>query len=72
MSASAYSQIDWSNYSTSFGKKDDKPSLGVAIPYNGNYDNLDINIVGISDWNPQYKLDIDTALDDQNSLILCL
>jgi hypothetical protein len=64
ISAKAYSQIDWSNYSTSFGKKEDKPSLGVAVPYNGNYDNLEKNIVGISDWNPQYKLGIDTALDD--------
>lgn len=65
ISASAYSQIDWPNYSTSFEKKDDKSSLGVAVPYNGDYNNHDKNIVGISDWNPQYKLGIDTALDDQ-------
>lgn len=65
ISARAYSQIDWSNYSTSVEKTENKPSLGVAIPYNGNYDNLDKKVVGISHWNPQYKLDIDTALDAQ-------
>ena len=64
ISVRAYSQIDWSNYSTSFDKKRDTPSLGVAIPYNGIYDNFDKNVVGISHWNPQYKLNIDTALDD--------
>jgi len=65
ISARAYSQLDWSNYSTSFGEKEGQPSLGVAIPYNGNYDNFNRNIVGISHWNPQYKLDIDTTLDEQ-------
>lgn len=60
----AYSQIDWSNYSTSFERAEDMASLGVAIPYNGMYDNFDKNIVGISRWNPPYKLNIDTALDD--------
>lgn len=60
----AYSQIDWSNYSTSFERTGDKTSIGIAIPYNGIYDNFDKNIVGISRWNPQYKLNIDTALDD--------
>ena len=53
ISVKAYSQMDWSNYSTSYGKKEDKPSLGVAIPYNGIYDNFEKNVVGISDWNPQ-------------------
>ena len=57
--------MDWPNYSTSFEKTDNKPSLGVAIPYNGNYDNFQKNVVGISDWNPGYKLNIDTALDDK-------
>lgn len=65
ISARAHSQIDWSNYSASFEKTKDKPSLGVAIPYNGNYDNFDKNIVGISHWNAHYKLGIDTALDEQ-------
>jgi len=65
ISVSAYSQIDWFGYSTSFGKTEDKPSLGVAIPYNGIYDNFEKNVVGISHWNPQYKLNIDTALDDE-------
>ena len=65
ISASANSQINWSNYATSFENKEGHPSLGIAVPYNGSYDNFDKNIVGISDWNPQYKLGIDTALDDQ-------
>ncbi|MFT4092033.1 MAG: histidine kinase [Niabella sp.] len=65
ISAKIYSQIDWANYSTSFEKTDDKPSLGVAIPYSGIYDNFDKNIVGISHWNPQYHLNIDTTLDGQ-------
>lgn len=65
ISASARSQTDWSNYSTSFERTDNKPSLGVAVPYNGIYDNFTKNVVGISDWNPRYKLNIDTALDDQ-------
>ncbi len=68
ISVRAYSQIDWSNYSTSFGETGDKPSLGVAIPYNGIYDNFESNIVGISHWNPQYKLNIDTALNEQTPL----
>jgi two-component system, LytTR family, sensor kinase len=65
ISARAYSQIDWSNYSTSFKTTEDGPSLGIAIPYNGIYDNFDKNVVGISHWNPQYKLYIDTTIDDQ-------
>ena len=65
ISVRTYSQIDWSDYSTSFEKTEDKPSLGVAIPYNGIYDNFEKNIVGISHWNPQYKLNIDTALNDE-------
>lgn len=65
ISVSARSQMDWSNFSTSFEKKGDSPSLGVAIPYNGIYDNFNKNVVGISHWNPQYKLNIDTALDAQ-------
>ncbi|HVW99402.1 MAG TPA: histidine kinase [Candidatus Babeliaceae bacterium] len=68
VSAKAYSQIDWSNYSTSFENSNNRPSLGVAIPYNGNYDNFKKNIVGTSNWNPQYKLGIDTTLDDQMPL----
>jgi two-component system LytT family sensor kinase len=64
ISVRAQSQTDWSNYSTSF-EKTDQPSLGVAIPYNGIYDNFEKNVVGISDWNPRYKLNIDTGLDDQ-------
>lgn len=68
ISASARSQVNWSDYSTSYGDVDHKPSLGVAIPYNGNYDNFQKNIVGISNWNPQYKLNIDTALNDQTPL----
>src|SRR5688572_22337005 len=65
ISARAWSQMDWSNYSTSFDNKDGKPLLGVAIPYNGMYDNFERSITGISHWNPQYKLNIDTALADQ-------
>jgi two-component system LytT family sensor kinase len=65
VSARAWSQMDWSNYSTSFEKTENKPSLGVAIPYNGIYDNFEKNIVGISHWNPRYKLNIDTVLDDK-------
>src|SRR5688572_20449231 len=65
ISARAWSQIDWSNYSTSFDITDNKPSLGVAISYNGDYDNFDKNVVGISNWNAHYILDIDTTLDDQ-------
>ncbi|WP_298735645.1 histidine kinase [uncultured Chitinophaga sp.] len=65
ISASAHSQLNWSDYATSFGKTDNGPSLGVAIPYNGIYDNFDRNIVGISHWNAQYQLGIDTTLDDQ-------
>jgi two-component system, LytTR family, sensor kinase len=68
ISVKTYSQIDWSNYSTSFKKIEGMPSLGVAIPYNGIYDNFESNIVGISHWNPQYKLNIDTALDEQTPL----
>ena len=68
VSVKTYSQIDWSNYSTSFGETGDKPSLGVAIPYNGIYDNFESNIVGISHWNPQYKLNIDTTLNEQTPL----
>jgi two-component system LytT family sensor kinase len=65
ISVRAFSQIDWPNYSTSFDNKDGKPLLGVAIPYNGMYDNFERSITGISHWNPQYKLNIDTALADQ-------
>jgi two-component system, LytTR family, sensor kinase len=65
ISVRAWSQIDWSNYSTSIPNTENKPSFGVAIPYNGIYDNFQKNVVGISDWNPQYKLNIDTALDDK-------
>ncbi|MFT3677784.1 MAG: histidine kinase [Chitinophagaceae bacterium] len=61
--ARAHAQIDWKNYSTSFnGGKN--ATLGVAIPYNGVYDNTDGNIVGIAHWNPSYKISIDTALND--------
>src|SRR5690348_7166421 len=62
ISVSARSQIDWSDYSTSFQTTDDQPSLGVAIPYNGIYDNFEKKIVGISHWNPQYQLNIDPTL----------
>lgn len=59
----AHSQIDWKNYSTSFnGGKN--ATLGVAIPYNGMYDNTTGKIAGIARWNPQYKIAIDTALND--------
>ncbi len=59
----AHSQPDWKNYSTSFnGSKN--ATLGVAIPYNGLYDNTDGNIAGIAHWNPQYKINIDPALND--------
>ncbi|MGN6294545.1 MAG: sensor histidine kinase [Chitinophagaceae bacterium] len=60
---SAHSQIDWKNYSTSFngGKS---ATLGVAIPYNGMYSNIDGTIVGIAHWNPQYRISIDAALND--------
>lgn len=64
ISANAYSQIEWSNYSTSFGKMGDQPSLGVAIPYNGVYNNTTRNIVGYAHWNPQYKIQIDPDLND--------
>jgi hypothetical protein len=68
ITARAYSQIDWFNYSTSFNTTEDHPTLGVAIPYNGHYDNFDKNVVGISHWNPQYKLGIDKSLNDQTPL----
>src|SRR5215216_6329091 len=68
ISVRTYSQIDWSQYSTSFVKIEDMPSLGVAIPYNGIYDNFQSNVVGISHWNPHYKLNIDTALNDETPL----
>lgn len=64
ISAAAHSQVDWSNYSTSFTLNNGRPCVGVAIPYNGNHDNHDQNVVGISDWNPGYNYDIDTALAD--------
>ncbi len=60
-----YSQVDWSNYSTSFIVDENKPALGVAIPYNGIYDNFEKNVVGISHWNPSYRLHIDTLLDSK-------
>lgn len=61
--AKVHSQIDWKEYSTSFngGKTS---TLGVAIPYNGMYDNMDGSIVGIAHWNPRYKISIDTDLND--------
>lgn len=63
INAGAYSQLDWKNYSTSFnGGKN--ATLGVAIPYNGIYDNTNGNIVGTAHWNPQYNINIDTALND--------
>ena len=65
MSARAWSQIDWPDYSTSFPKTGNEPSLGVAIPYSGIYDNFEKKVVGISHWNPGYKLNIDTALEDE-------
>lgn len=65
ISVRTYAQPDWSNYSTSFGKMDSQPALGVAIPYNGIYDNFESNVVGISHWNPQYKLTIDTSLNEE-------
>jgi len=59
----AHSQIDWKKYSTSFN--DGKNStLGVAIPYNGIYDNTAGKIAGIAHWNPQYKISIDATLND--------
>ncbi len=61
--AKAHSQIDWKNYSTSFNGGTNA-TLGVAIPYNGIYDNMEGNIVGIAHWNPQYKISIDTTLTD--------
>lgn len=57
----AHPQIDWRNYSTSFNGD---RTLGVAIPYNGMYDNMAENIVGIAHWNPQYKISIDATLND--------
>jgi hypothetical protein len=65
ISARAWPQIEWSNYSTSFEQKDDQPSLAVAIPYNGIYDNFEKNVVGISHWNPRYKLNIETTLHEE-------
>jgi hypothetical protein len=65
ISVKTHSQIDWTEYSTSFATKDNEPFLGVAIPYNGIYDNFQKNVVGISHWNPGYGLNIDTSLDDQ-------
>lgn len=61
--AKAHSQIDWKNYSTSFNG-DKNATLGVAIPYNGIYDNMEGNVVGIAHWNPQYNISIDAALSD--------
>lgn len=66
--ALAFAQTDWSAYSTSVEKTNGRPALGVAIPYNGNYDNFDRKVVGISHWNPGYRLGIDTALDAQTPL----
>ena len=68
ISARTYSQIDWSNYSTSLGETGDKPSLGVAIPYNGIYDNFESNIVVFHTGIPDYKLHIDPALNEQTPL----
>lgn len=65
ISTRAYSQLDWANYSTSIENTQGAPAIGVAIPYNGNYDNFGKNVAGISHWNPGYKLGIDTALDAQ-------
>lgn len=59
----AHAQIDWKNYSTSF-TGDENSSFGVAIPYNGIYDNFAGNIVGIAHWNPQYNIPIDATLND--------
>ncbi|MBZ4188883.1 sensor histidine kinase [Niabella beijingensis] len=58
-----HSQIDWKNYSTSFNTAENA-TLGVAIPYNGIYDNLTGKIVGIAHWNPQDNIYIDAALND--------
>ncbi|WP_343703241.1 histidine kinase [Chitinophaga sp.] len=68
ISTRAYSQLDWPNYSTSIDNAQGTPSIGVAIPYNGNYHNFDKNVVGISHWNPGSKLGIDTALNAQTPL----
>lgn len=57
-------QINWKNYSTSFTGDKNNPSLGIAIPYNGVYDNFEKNVVGISHWNARYELNIDTALNE--------
>lgn len=65
----ARSQVDWKNYSTSFngGKT---ATLGVAVPYNGMYDNINGMSVGIAHWNPQYKISIDSILSDSIPLYL--
>jgi two-component system, LytTR family, sensor kinase len=63
----ADSQIDWKNYSTSFNGGE-TATLGVAIPYNGMYDNTIGNIIGIAHWNPQYKISIDATLNDSTPL----
>lgn len=63
ISVRIYSQIDWRNYSTSFNTGD-QPTFGLAIPYNGVYDNSTGKIVGIAHWNPQYKIYIDSSLND--------
>lgn len=59
----AHAQLDWKNYSTSFngGKT---ATLGVAVPYNGIYDNTEGTIAGIAHWNPQYGISIDGGLAD--------
>ncbi|MCF3111774.1 hypothetical protein LL912_23505 [Niabella sp. CC-SYL272] len=48
----SYAQLNGSGYSTSFGQPTDTPSLGVAIPYNGIYDNFEKKIAGTSHWDP--------------------
>ncbi|MGX5819253.1 sensor histidine kinase [Chitinophaga lutea] len=65
VSAVARSQSDWSDFSISVEQTKGQPTLGIAIPYNGIYDNFSKNVVGISHWNPGYKLGIDSALDDR-------
>lgn len=64
----AFAQVDWTNYSTSF-QQSKNASLGVAVPYNGIYDNFSRKTVGIAHWNPQDKIHIDSNVSDSIPLI---
>jgi len=63
ISVKAYSQINWRNYSTSFNA-DENSTSGIAIPYNGIYDNSTGRNVGFCPLEPQYKIFIDSSLND--------